>query len=671
MHNFEIYLSLGKAEKADWDALYSAIHSISGKLTKFRIIVHIDKNLVRYFLVSDKDFSPISSGLESIMIRPVNESEVPQEPKNPGNESFVKLVAGGNIIDLKEKYEVAKQKVLFLAEFNVRVVSGNKAKVGASIYFKDAANNVSVSDKTMLVFPSNLLSFAGGNKNNKYILKSMPKYLDIEKSLSLLSSDPINPLFTVDGFPYANSLMYVNLNSFEFDKHSFIVGASGSGKSKLIGLYIDAIAKSPVASNYRVVVVDPHAALAEDLQHIASSAIINFNNEESAELFSETPQDIQAATELTAMLFKSLLGGSHNAHLERLLRYSLYVLFTGQTMSLDNLKKLLLEADYRNNLVDHVKDFVPTNVAKFFGGGFNEMRTQQYEAAFAPIISIVDEMQMQPGMSNEGGVSLQSTIQSNFLTVFSLNKVSMGEKVVKTIAGLVIQQIFLLAQGRVFKEKVLLVIDEVSVVQNPALAQILAEARKFNLHVILTQQYFGQIDKNLQDAIFANVSNYYAFKVSEEDARSLEGNLSIELPKLLVEAETAKGLKEPDIRVKIMTELNPRECLVRLAANGQILPVVKARTVDADFLPADDAPVKLQPLKKAALPDKFDESKAAAKNIPKELPVSKPTAATPANPQPPSPAPAQESIKSFNLSDILAKTSSSRFIVNKNKKDKQ
>jgi len=669
MKNFEIYLTTGKAEKVDWDALYAAIHGASGKLTKFNIKMHVEKNLVRYFVRSEKDFSVLSSGLDSILLRPIDESEIPKTPSEQASESFVKFVPGGNLLDLKEKYEVSKQKVLFLAEFRIRIISSKKATVGVSLYFKDAAGVVTVSDKSALEFPSHLLSFTGGDTNNKYILRSIPKYLNIEKSLSLLSTDPINPMFSVDGFPYANELMYINLNNYEFDKHSFIVGASGSGKSKLISLFIDRLAKSQVAQNYRIIVVDPHAALAEDLGHVQNSSIINFNNQESAELFSETPHDIQAATELTTMLFKSIIGDGFNAHLERLLRYSLYVLFTSQSMSLPNLKRFLTEHAYRSGMVSHVKDYVPTNVAKFFGGDFTEMKTQQYDTAFSPIISIVDEMQMQPGMTNENGVSLQSTIENNFLTVFSLNKVSMGAKVVKTLAGLIIQQIFLLAQGRVFKEKVILIIDEVSVVQNPALAQILAEARKFNLHVVLTQQYFGQIDKNLQDAIFANVQNYYAFKVSEEDARSLEGNLSIELPESLVTTETAKGLKEPDIRVKIMTELNPRECLVRLAANGQILPVVKARTVDAEFLAHKPKQVDLKPVKKQDLPQKFDETKLA-KEI-KELPSANPgTEVLAAQQKPEAPTGAEEKRGDFNLSDILAKTSSSRFIINKNKDKK-
>ncbi len=279
------------------------------------------------------------------------------------------------------------------------------------------------------------------------------------------------------------------------------------------------------------------------------------------------------------------------------------------------LRRFLTDLELRNQIVGHVSGYVPVNVAQFFGADFNEMRTKYPGEAITPIISLVDEMQMQPTMVGEGEVSLAKTVQENFLTVFSLNKVSMGEKVVKTVAGLLIQQIFLLAQARAFGQKVILIIDEVSVVQNPALASILAEARKFNLSVILTQQYFGQIEKDLRDAIFANVYNYYTFKVSEEDARALEGNMNIELPKEIVEAEHKNGLKEQDIRIKIMTQLHPRECLVRVLANGQVVPAVKARTMDVTTaqLSAVLDPSKLQSYKQTpvALPQKFKEATAA------------------------------------------------------------
>ncbi len=112
------------------------------------------------------------------------------------------------------------------------------------------------------------------------------------------------------------------------------------------------------------------------------------------------------------------------------------------------------------------------------------------------------------------------------------------------------------------------------------LAAILSEARKFNLFVVLTQQYFSQVDKSLKDAIFANVYNYYCFRVAEEDAIQLVGNLPMELPKEMLSEAKRDGVKEETMKVRMLTDLHPRECIVRLAANGLLMPCFKARTLD-------------------------------------------------------------------------------------------
>jgi len=251
-------------------------------------------------------------------------------------------------------------------------------------------------------------------------------------------------------------------------------------------------------------------------------------------------------------------------------------------MSLGMLKRFLTDLELRQQMLDHVEGHVPHNIIQFFSTDYNEIRTAFYNEGLLPIIAIVDELELQPTLLAEDGISLQQTINNNFLTVFSLNKVSMGEKVVKTIAGLLIQQIFLLAQSKAFNERVLLFIDEVSVVQSPALSSILSEARKFNLFVILTQQYFSQVDKSLKDAIFANVSNYYCFRVAEEDAEQLVGNLPMELPKEMLIESKERGIKEETMKMRMLTDLHPRECIVRVASNGLLLPCFKARTLDVN-----------------------------------------------------------------------------------------
>lgn len=601
--HFELYILSDDLHVDQWTRLYKGLLSYLGTFGKFDITFRCTDSVVRYFVSCDKDLSSLSNNLDGLILRPVSDHEF-SLPQEQTKQRFLQFVAGGNLLDLKEKLQVKSSKDLQYAQFRVRMINADKAVVRSTLYLKSAGDSWARATKTLTIFPASLLAI-NFSHNTRYIKRSVPKYLNIEKSLHMLMSENVDALFEVDAFPYFSQSQYLHLTSYDFDKHSFIIGASGSGKSKFISLLVDRLNKTALKMNYRVVVIDPHASIADDFGHIAESQVISFGKQDSTDLFPGAGTDLTSATELTATLFKSVLDDQFNARLDRLLRFSLFTLMTAQAMSLENLKRFLTDVEYRNQIVEHVSGYIPQNVTKFFGADFNEFRTQYYNETILPLVSMVDEMQLQPSLVGESETSLAKTIQENFLTVFSLNKVSMGDKVVKTVAGLLIQQIFLLAQARAFGQKIILIIDEVSVIQNPALAQILAEARKFNLTVILTQQYFGQVEKDLRDAIFANVYNYYAFKVSEEDARALEGNLNIELPKELAESEYSKGIKESEVKVKLMTELHPRECLVRLLSNGQIAPAIKVRTMDAPR-GGVHRPATLKPTKQM-LPAKFVE----------------------------------------------------------------
>lgn len=659
-HCFEVYLLSDRLAEEVWLKLHNAILGVGGALSQFDLIFNCQDNLVRFFILSDRDLGNLSNRVEDLLLRPVDKSDI-ELPTTDSKERFVNFVSGGNLLDLKEKLVIKRGCDLRCAVFKVKGIKGGKSIVQNELYFK-TGNHWSKATKLTTFFPAKLFAI-DFISNTHYLKKSVPKYLDIEKSLHMLTSSGQDALFEVDTFPYLPRDYYLNLSGYEFDKHSFIIGATGSGKSKLISLYVDRLYQTAMKMNYRVVIVDPHASLAQDFSYLSDKKVLNFNSE-AAELFAGAATDISAATELTATLFKSLLADQFNARLDRTLRFSLFVLFTAQSMSLDMLKRFLTDLDLRNQVLDHVNDFVPDNIIKFFGSDFNEIRTKHYTDGILPIVSLIDEMQLQPSLVKSGDVSLAKTVQDNFLTIFSLNKVSMGEKTVKTIAGLLIQQIFLLAQAGAFGQRIILIVDEVSVVQNPALASILAEARKFNLSVILSQQYFGQIEKDIRDAIFANVYNYYVFRVSEEDARNLEGNLNIELPPEIVEEEHAKGLSESDIRVKIMTELHTRQCLIRLSADGKINPCLKARTVDAPKANEKEAAIKLKTYTQTQqLPHKFVEqttkppAKRTRTRTSGSIAVAAAIAALAESPQ----------TRGFSLSELLAQHSSSRFRVNKRK----
>lgn len=580
MNTCEILLTKDSYDQEDWRRFVLATAKQIGGISPFTLVVSMEDKKLRFFIESKADIAGLSSTEEGFLLLPV-ESVNLQPPDDAGKTGLIKLPSGGNIIDIIEQNKLKDAREIQLIRLSVRRIA-DKLNSTMTVAINLGGRHL-FSKQHLALFPAHFFKLNLLESQN-YIFSTLPYYVSLEKTLNLLQTDKTNALFSVQGFPYSVNDYYLSLGSYQFDKHSLIVGASGSGKSKLIQLLVDRIGDFGNARDaYRVVVIDPHASLDEDLQHIAGSKIINLGNE-SAQLFPDSNADISAATELTTTLFQSLLTSQYNPRLERVLRFSVYVLLTAQIMTLDNLKIFLIDLDTRLQVLEHVQGYVPQNIQQFFTNDFNELRTQFYNEAILPIVSLVDEMQLQPSLVGEAEKSLAKTINDNFLSVFSLNKVSMGEKAVKTVAGLLIQQIFLIAQARTVPYKLILIIDEVSVVQNLALASILSEARKFNLSVIITQQYLSQVDSSIRDSILGNVVNYYVFRVSEEDASYLQGNMTIEIPNEIIEKERAKGLDESKIKMKLLTSQSVRDCLIRVSANGQIMPAIKATTIDTSDL---------------------------------------------------------------------------------------
>ncbi|MDE5539655.1 MAG: DUF87 domain-containing protein, partial [Bacilli bacterium] len=387
----------------------------------------------------------------------------------------------------------------------------------------------------------------------------------------MLKNESNNSLLSVDTFPYLENNYYIQHDSYDFAKHSLVIGSSGSGKSKFLALLIERINKIN-RGKYKVVVIDPHDALKDDLQGISSSKVIDFQDiSRSIDIFKNSITDINASVELMLSLFRTLISDGYNGRLERVLRYSVYLLMQKGDFSFLNLRKLLLDLDYRNGLISELKRVVPVSVSYFFLTDFNELKNQSYNEAIAPIIAFIDEMQMIPVFNSEEKLEgIKEVVENNFLSVFSLNRLKIGDKGTKTIAGILMQQLFLLGQERTSLEHLIVVVDEVSVIENSILQRFLAEMRKYNVSVILAGQYFSQISAELKEAILANTSNYYIFRVSKNDAMALKNNIEIKI---------VNSDKDED-KYKMLTDLKARECLVRISKNGYVYPAFKARTVD-------------------------------------------------------------------------------------------
>ena len=573
----EIYLTKSYVTSDEWLELIKTISNYNGFLRKWKIIVTNNKNQIRYFVETKCNLPTTINNLNSFLLKPTDKIKKPEY--NYTLLSFPTI--GSSIIDIINNNEIKNKGTLEYLEITFQKLY--KERIRSKITFYVKKDNIIKEYRVIFAIPTYILSvdFEG---NKRYFYKKVPKYLDINKILHLLNTDSNNSLLSIDTFPYLQGKFYLNQNSYSFDKHSIIIGSSGSGKSKFISLLINNINKNDnLKQKYKVVVIDPHAALKQDIGGIGK--VIDFKDDYSSiDLFINNDDDIVASTELLLDLFKSLIADQFNSKLERVLRHSIYLLLANKSFNFRNLRNLLLDLEYRNNLIKSIKYNLPISIIDFFLSDFNELKTKSYGEAISPIIGFIDEMEMIPIFNKEQfSNNLKDTIHDNYLTLFSLDRTKLGDKVTKTISGLIMQQLLTICQKHEIDEHIIFVIDEVAVIENPILSRYLSEARKFNLSLVLAGQYFNQITEELKNSIFANVINYYIFRVSKLDASILVDSLNIKIPM----DDSREG------KLKLLTELENRECIARIDSNGILLPAFKAHTLDYTSIPSID--IKQEP----------------------------------------------------------------------------
>jgi hypothetical protein len=130
---------------------------------------------------------------------------------------------------------------------------------------------------------------------------------------------------------------------------------------------------------------------------------------------------------------------------------------------------------------------------------------------------------------------MRKVMDERKILIANLSKGKVGEDNSKLLGALLITKLYLAAMSRIEipEEKRLdfyLYVDEFQNFATEAFVNILSEARKYRLSLILANQYIAQLEEmtpigkstKVRDAIFGNVGTIIAFRVGAEDAAFLE-----------------------------------------------------------------------------------------------------------------------------------------------------
>lgn len=574
---FEIYLTSEQVNGEEWLSLFNKISRINGIFKSWKLWINIENNYIRYF-VETKRILPTIIGEEGSFL--LKKTDIKLKEKSKPSLPYILKSNDKTILDIYDKLESKKKEKLKNIKITFYPYKRNYYLSTTKLYLK-TENNMIIKKKAFFNFSIfNLVSIDFKIHTRFFYQKEQARYLETKKTINLLNGDSKKSLLEVDVFPYLQEKLYLKHTDYDFARHSIVIGASGTGKSKLISVLIKNLLNDTYnKNNYKIVIIDPHSSIEDDIGGLPNTNVVDFKTQEdSINLFINNAKDILANTESIISILKNIISDRYNSKLERVLRYSIHLLLAKREFDLVNLRKLLTEIEYRNKILREAEADIPVNIAEFFRVDFNELKTKSYQEAIAPIIAFIDEMQLLPAFNNNNNVkSIKDEIEENFTTIISLDQMALGLNITKTIAGFTMQSILQLVQSHTFDKHIILVIDEVAVIENPIINRFLSEARKYNLSLVLAGQYFEQISNDLQKAIFTNVVNYFIFRVSRADAMLLENNIKMEV-----------AVKNTHInRIKILTELEDRECIARIGKNGKLYSAVKGKTTDFIAIPRE------------------------------------------------------------------------------------
>lgn len=580
---YEIYLTSDYIDENEWLKFLLEISNLNGFFRSWKLYIKIERSVIKYYIVSRKKLPTVLSCSGSFLIKKIDSFK---REKTLIEYLYLVRKYENNLVDIYDRNESKYRQFLKQVEITFTSFSKTNYFTKAKLYFEHERGNKS-KGRTIFFIPHIQLSVDFSKHTRFSYVKEGSKYLQIQKSIHMFETDEKKDnMLEVNTFPYSQNKYFLNIENYDFDKHSLIVGGSGTGKSKLIAQMIKNIYDNKnFKADYKIVMIDPHSSIENDIGGLDETQVIDMKKKSSSvDLLINSNKNVSSGTEILLTVLKSVFGEEFNSKLERVLRHSIYLLLKKEKLDFENLRKLIIDTEFRNKLLRESDD-VESHIKEFFGSDFNEIKTNSYTEAISPIIALIDEMQMLPCFREKNEKNIEIEIRNNFLTIFSLNQAELGEKVTKTIAGLIMGVIFQLVQRHAFLEHLILIIDEVAVVENPILKNLLSEARKYNLSIILAGQYFGQISEDLQDAIFSNVMNYYSFRISREDAMILNNQLQMEM--------AVKNTYHN--RIKLLTELPNRDCIVRITKNGVLIPAFRARTIDFKPIPKNKNQILMKP----------------------------------------------------------------------------
>ncbi|MEK7182066.1 MAG: type IV secretion system DNA-binding domain-containing protein, partial [Patescibacteria group bacterium] len=363
-------------------------------------------------------------------------------------------------------------------------------------------------------------------------------------------------------------------------RHMYAIGQTGVGKSN----FLQEMAKKDAAAGKGFCFIDPHGDAIEDI-------LTAIPKERAEDVIIIDPADVArpiginmleydpARPEQKTFVINEMIGifdqlydmkATGGPMFEQYMRNAMLLVMehpeSGSTLM--EIPKVLADEDFRRLKLSHctnpiVHDFW-TKEAEKAGG----------EAALANMVpyitskltAFISNDMMRPIIAQQkSAIDFRAVMDEGKIVLINLSKGKIGEINARLLGMVIVGKILMAALSRVDipeeeRKDFYLYLDEFQNVTTTSIAQILSEARKYRLVLILAHQFIGQLKEEISKAVFGNVGSLVSFRVGPDDAEFLEKQF------------------EPVFSANDLMNVDNYQCFVRLLMNNELTKPFNMKT---------------------------------------------------------------------------------------------
>ena len=236
---------------------------------------------------------------------------------------------------------------------------------------------------------------------------------------------------------YRNEQKVFGLKRFDRRRHVYVVGKTGSGKSKLLELLL----KADIENGNGCCLIDPHGDLANEiLKYVPKSRVkdvvfvdptdrnfpVGFNPLDPVEDY-EMRQHLSI---FFIAIFKKLFAGNWNPRIEHLIRYITLALLETPDSNVLGISRILSDTAFRQRVIKQIQDPV---VKSFWTNDFKPSDAQYANEAIVPLMNKVGQFISNPLIRNIIGqkknvLHFDTFMNEGKIVVISLSKGKVGRR---------------------------------------------------------------------------------------------------------------------------------------------------------------------------------------------------------------------------------------------------